>query len=583
LVKGRLREAWTELESAAGSFLQTRCGSTAEQLLGAGSGNQRNNGTSTEPKRGRLHFDNFVDQNKITATSDKESVLYRIKLDEARGSVSKGAYQVIEAPYAAGAEACFVGHINFRAIDAAQADKIKDCIQIGLRWITNLGANCNVGFGRLLDAQITDTQYSSPALQYIPAPTGAEKFDLEIIPQTPFGITRRRVADNLFESEMIIPGAVLKGCLAHTWRSLLGDDPDGEIQAGYDSSRSELCEHFHNIRFTHAFPANENQQARPVTAPLSLVKAHNDKLYDVALFDRPVLIGKQNEPMEWIAPAFAIDWKDNREVQQLFGWANPKRELRVRTAIDSTRRKAKDEQLFAYELIVPDGVAWHASVDISAITDPTTRRKVEQQLLGLLAYGLHGLGKTKAQANVVIRDIGSNPSVYPSRHDPQIDPQTNEQYWIVTLQTPTILCDPQEVNSSGLFDAYRKTWDELSSSTVQLKHFFARQVLSGGYYLYRRFMKPDEYYPYFLSEPGSVFMLAAVQNRESEAQDCIKDWLAHGLPLPSYAQPGSRHDSLPRNDWRNCPYLREGGYGEIAVNLDVHWDKRPQPQEVKQL
>jgi CRISPR/Cas system CSM-associated protein Csm3 (group 7 of RAMP superfamily) len=593
LVKGRLREAWTELESAAGQFLQTRCGLTMKQLLGSGSGNQQNYSTSIEPRRGRLHFEHFVDHSKGAATFSQGPVRYRIKLDEARGSVSKGAYQVIEAPYATGEEASFVGQIHFRARDASDVEKIKDCIQIGLRWITNLGANCNVGFGRLLDAQVTDVQQSTDVQPATVTATGAEKLELEITPQAPFCVSRRRVADNLFESEIIIPGAVLKGSVAHTWRTLLGDDPDGEISAGYDPTRPELCEHFHLIRFTHAFPSQAGQQSRPVTAPLSLVKAH-EELLDVALFDKPILIGKQNglNRNEWLAPAFAIDWKDDTDVRESFGWANPKREMRVRTAIDATLRKAKDEQLFAYEMIVPEDLVWHSSVDLSAITDSELRQRVEEQLLGILAhqrdgqrdaYALRGLGKTKTQANVSIQAAGSTPPKCVSNRTPQINSQTQEQFWIVTLQTPAILCDSQEVNSGGLSRAYQQAWDELSSSTIQLKHFFAQQSLSGGYYLYRRFMKPDEYYPYLLTDPGSVFVLAAVQGNESEAQACIDDWFEHGLPLPEFSLPRGRHDDLPPNDWRNCPYLREGGYGEIAVNLGVHTELSPQPQEVKQL
>jgi hypothetical protein len=44
---------------------------------------------------------------------------------------------------------------------------------------------------------------------------------------------------------------------------------------------------------------------------------------------------------------FAIDWKNGGSVQAEFGWAELQRELRVRTAIDRERRRAKDDQLFA--------------------------------------------------------------------------------------------------------------------------------------------------------------------------------------------------------------------------------------------
>lgn len=578
LIKGRLREAWTELESAVGNFLPARCGLTIEQLLGHGSGNQQNDELSTQPKRGRLHFEDFVDHHKSRTSSGQEQVRYRIKLDEARGSVSRGAYQVIEAPYAVGEEASFVGQIRFRAKDAGDAQKIRDCIEMGLRWVTNVGANCNVGFGRLLDVQVTDRPAATANPASVTA-TGAERLEIQIAPLSPFCVSRRRIADNLFESDIFIPGAVLKGCVAHTWRTLRGDDPDGEINTGYDLTRAELCEHFHSVRFTHAFPARRSQRSRPVTPPLSLVKlqAHEGALYDLALFREPILIGEPNgsNRTKWIAPSFDIDWKDDSDVRQLFGWANPTRELRVRTAIDPNRRKAKEEQLFAYEMIVPDDVIWHAAIDLSAITDLSSRKKVEEQLVGLLMNGLRGLGKTKAEATVSVSPAGSAPPIHASDPAPRIDAQSQQHSWIVTLQTPALLCDPEDVKSNGLLEAYRRTWDKLSSFTLHLEYFFARQSLSGGYYLYRRFMKPGEYYPYLLTDAGSVFVLSALPGKEPEAQTCIKDWLTHGLPIPELTLPVIKDDSLPHDDWRNCPYVREGGYGEIAVNLETHQTMRP--------
>lgn len=589
LVKGRLREAWTELGTVTDDFLQRRCGFSLEQLLGDGSGNQQNEGVSTEPKRGRLHFENFTDISSRVSAPSEGKVRHRIKLDETRGSVSKGAFQVIEAPYSGGEEVSFVGQIHFRAADADSAEKVKDSIRIGLRWITNVGANCNVGFGRLLDVEIAEVHYAPLTAAITSRTMGADRFDLELNLLSPFCISRPRVADNLFESETTIPGAVLKGSLAHTWRALRGDDPDGDIGPGYDPSRPELSEYYHLVRFTHAFPAEEGQQSRPVTPPLSLVKVRNRKefgeeLFDVALFDQPILISQpvENGQLEWLPPAFSIDWKEALDVKRLFGWANPKRELRVRTAIDPARRKAKEEQLFAYEMIVPEGVGWHARVEVDAIPS-AARQKAKEQLLALLTQGLSGIGKTKAQADVSIRTGETIQPTVLSNAGPKIDPATQDRIWIVTLQTPAVLCNAQKILTDGLFEAYRQAWDQLSDSSVRLKSFFARQSLAGGYYFYRRFMRPGAYYPYLLTESGSVFALTLTANREHEAQATLDDWLAHGLPVPDFDMPQARYESLPRSDWRNCPYVREGGYGEIAVNLDIHWDKRPNAPGVKQL
>ena len=42
-----------------------------------------------------------------------------------------------------------------------------------------------------------------------------------ITPRSPFCIARRQVSPNLFESDDVIPGGVIKGCVASTWDALL--------------------------------------------------------------------------------------------------------------------------------------------------------------------------------------------------------------------------------------------------------------------------------------------------------------------------------------------------------------------------
>jgi hypothetical protein len=546
LIKGKLRQAWEELHVAVGVAFAPN----TQQLLGDQSGDSQNDMTSVDPIRGLIHFEDFVDCSSRTV-----DIRYRICMDEERGSVSKGAYQVIEAPYAAGERVTFTGRIRYRAPDQRAASGIKRYVETGLKWIPSIGAERTTGFGRLIDVSVSNPIASNP-YALARTVTGDKKLELGILPQSPFCLARRRVSHNLFESDTVIPGSALKGSLASSWRTLLGLPPNGAVIPAMDGSRLELCRNFEKIRITHAFPAQLNQSARPVTAPLSLVKA-NGQLHDIALFSGPILIGIP--PM---APEFSIDWKRDGDVRELFGWGNPERELRVRTAIDPLRRKAKDEQLFAYEMVVPKGMGWHCQLDLDEVPEED-RAKVEAQVCDLLNQGLHWLGKTKSYVKV---DILAKGLVSP-KHLSQTAPR--DDVWILTLQTPALLCDPTRLMQTSLLSTYDEVWSQFSAGALRLKHFYASQSLAGGFYLYRRFQPQRGYTPWLLTDAGSVFVLEAASGQQIQAQACIDKWMAHGLPLPEWAE--MRYG----NHWASCPFLHEGGYGEIAVNLDIHWSLRP--------
>lgn len=554
LIKGRLRQAWNELHSAVGASYQP----SLTNLLGESSDHPQARPTAVDPLRGSLYFDDFTNQadkkdDVLILEKKGDDTRYRIGIDGERGAVKKGFYQVLDAPYKVGESVKFSGAIRFSASDATSANNIKREIEIGLRWITSLGAERSVGFGRLLDVKVSAPQQATIAVKQ--SATGATTLSLKLSPNAPFCLSRRRIDPNLFESDTIISGAAIKGSLAGSWRALLGETPNGVITPTLDPTRLELCRNFEKIRFTHAFPAG--QAARPVTAPLSLVKA-GVKFYDVAQSPKPLLL--RDEKDELVAPEFAVDWKDKilGAVQKDFGWAELDRELRVRTAIDSNRRKAKDEQLFAYEKIVPQDVNWYCQIDLGRVPDGE-RRAVEGQLLDLLANGLRAIGKTKARVTVEV-----NATAIPARHPSKNVPQNG--VWIVTLQTLALVCDQTKVIELGLLTAYKEVFSQLSGNSLALQHFFARQSLAGGEYLWKRFQAHNQYSPWLLTDAGSVFVLKAEPGQDSAAQKCIDNWLANGLPLPERVK--DRH-------WTNCPYLPEGGYGEIAVNLDIHWANYP--------
>jgi hypothetical protein len=277
---------------------------------------------------------------------------------------------------------------------------------------------------------------------------------------------------------------------------------------------------------------------------------------DVALRDEAFL--RLDETGLLCAPAFQIDWKDDSDVKKAFDWPELSRELRVRHQHDMETRRAKDEQLFAYDMVAPhEGVAWQARVDLSHVPQDA-KPHVWGGLKVLLELGFLGIGKTKARSGgVVVATCTSEPI------------SAKVDCFVVTLQTPAFLCDPnpaRKSNVGSLPDHYKEIWAEISklqnngTQCLEMVRFFARQSLFGGY-LGQRFGKGKPYNPFLLTAAGSVFVLKAVDGMQEEAQAVLADWQNHGLPLPSWVK--DRYG----DNWKENPFVPENGYGEVAVNL----------------
>jgi hypothetical protein len=533
-------------------------------LLGEKTGDEDTPQGSPEPHRGILYFSDFLCEKEA---SSQPPIKSRIKIDPVRGAVARGALQDIEAPFASGEKVIFTGTISYIAKDVSQGNDIKAQIEKGLRWITSLGAERTSGFGRLIGVRVEAQERNLGFRQGTAVSGRSNIIGLVLRPRSPFCVAKRRTVGNLFESEDMLSGSVIRGALATTLKTIL--NRSGDVDGSIPQPWKELGEHFNAIRFTHAFPVasaqNEGVCLRPVFPPLSLVKTgEENQFFDVALRDGPGLIGQPPK-----APLFSVDWKESDDVRKYFGWGHCNRELRVRTAVDRRSRRAAENQLFAYEMVVPDGHQWLGYANLSQIGDDDIAKKVESQLRALLEQRLRNIGKTKTTADVLTQNVQP---LFPS----SLTPLEPENRWVITLQTPAILCNPLELDEmSGkdeLRQTYEKVWDDLSDSKLKLVRYFASQSLAGGWYLIRRFQPNRPYNPFLLSNAGSVFVLAATADI-AEAKEVIETWLKNGLPLPPWAK--KRYG----DSWRSCPFLPADGFGEIAVNLPCHRDKYP-PEEM---
>ena len=569
LISGKIRQALEELDDAIKT--ETKPDWFAPDLnnwLGQVSENNF-------PKTKRLFFSDFV----YDGDEPDNKTRYRIKIDSNRGAVEKHQIVMIESPFISGESYTFKGQVQFFS-SKHTVDAIKIHINVGLKWLSHLGAFRSIGFGQVLQAEISDVT-TLPISEPSPTNINSEinRIGLCIHPEHPFCLAGKPNTDNLFESEAIIPGGAIKGCIATTWNHLL-DKQSGKIDTeAEDTKFKELRENFSKIKISHAFPGHI-QNTRPVVAPFSLVKTSKEgPLYDVAQLTGPALINN-------LPPDFAVDWKDTQDTLNDYpwpyirfkdwGWDSLESELRIRTAIDRDALRSAEEQLFAYQQIAPEKpsengiikVNWYSELDLSQIDNPQ-KSIVLEQLKVICSQGLIGLGKTKTplQLDFLTQADKIKPTI-PSYLTP-----LEHNTWLVTLQTDTLLGNPENLNETSgreeLHKMYYDAWQEISNEKLSLLRYFARQKISGGNHRQHTMRSADNntYRPWFLTEAGSVFVLQSNDTDADNIRKMLEDWLSNGLPLAKSAINWYRLKENKTQFWRYTPYVPENGYGEIAVNL----------------
>ena len=590
-VRGKLRQALEELADFNGGADQAAIANLVAFWFGP-----RRGSNDTDLERGALNFSDFVHP----IPRDDSSTRTRIRIDSDTGSVQERMMVVLDSPFQVGEEASFVGEIRCICGSAEQAEATVKYVLAGLRWVRQIGAERTVGFGRVQSVELSEltiselAPHSKSARADIPKcfdslfavthsqrqvnyrwsappvmPQQNTRYAMRIRPRGPFCIAGQRPGDNLFDSEVVISGGVILGVLATMWR-LASDAPPTQytVEPRAGGKWNTLAKNFAKLTFTHAFPSGMGTNIRPCVSPLSLAAAEPwpsdipDTLYDIALCTRPRLI-PETQSNTHRPPVFQPDWKTHvvgKEADKMSGWTDVPRQLRVRTSIDANTLRAADEQLFAYQMIVPDQHEWLAFLDLRDVPG-MERSAVLTELKQLLAAGLGPLGKTKIDAEV---NFEPATNVHPKwASDPNPLPSGE---WVVTLQTPAVLCaadDLRDPTGDGLHKGYQATWDELSGGAFRLQRFFARQSLSAP-----RFAgqlpknSAGQYYPFVLTDAGSTFVLKAVADTTA-AQAKIEEWLAMGVPVREELLSGTA--TAP--DWQRCPYLNRHGYGEISVNL----------------
>jgi hypothetical protein len=509
-IKGKLRE------SLAMSGLDS---GKVEALFGKASPDE----SLYDSHPGNLRFSAFIAQD-----TGSPALHTRIKVDDASGSVERGALLVEEMPFGFGQQAIFTGRIS----SLNDCPDLENILHRAFGFLTHIGSNRSIGYGKFLSVTIEKISTQQPSLSI---PDGDILLPLTISPEGFLCITKHKIGGNLMESDDVIPGNMLAGAIMATAKHL-----------GHDATLKSC---FNDITFRHAIPCHPSAE-RPQAMPLSLVQ-HEKKFYDCV---SSTAITAHNEE----APAFATDWKTTALAEERYPRVRPFRELIVRTAIDSEKGTAdrgegeREGKLFAWEVIHPfDGenkpIVWKSLLRIPASITPEQRHALADTLTHL-SY----LSKSKVDANVTLGKAIAPPTVK----------CTQGETLSICLQSPALLADPwrQEKQSGGIsaedmHALYAKIFEKILPS-LKLVRFYTQQHMAGGAFLWHHFQnKRQDYYPWILTTPGSVFTFTVED--ETSAQAALTAALISGLPLP----PHHKDDT-----WQTNPYIPANGFGEIRIH-----------------
>ena len=589
LIKGRLNDAWLDIEeqlALADVNLRTsamaRVRIDRDGFLGVGADESKKRQlTPGHGQRGRLIFSD------LTASGSAEySRQTRVKIEALRLSADEQMLVELDAAGAPGERITFAGTLD-ADLPEDQAENARSAVEAGLRWITAIGGLTGAGFGTVLDARVTRSVASKSG--HIPIAVG-DHLDLALSADRAICVMGHTpVHQNIFESLEHIPGNVLKGALASSALRHAGLHGHTILteqvllsHGTTDQSLLMLARHFGSIRIRHAFPGPIDG-VRPRVIPLSLFRADTYTgvpPLDAALLNGPTLI-------DGLAPAFSPDWKDSDNEKAHLGWfrsmSNPpgaspvSRRLRIRTAITRATRRATDKALFAHERVdLADGYAWRTEIDMLGVGDPAERQHVISAIASLLADGIGPVGKSKAFLRASEHQSTPTPTVDSLReiHGP-ID-SAGRFMFLVVLQSEALLGSPETFARRGAFAMYEEAFSALSNSLLDLRRVFAQQQLAGGSWLHDKFRRPRglPYSPYLLSRSGSVFVLEMSTAQPTAIFDLIDRWRSSGLPLDSAAREFYAIDSTDE-PWSQCPFLPENGYGEVAINQQLHLDWQP--------
>lgn len=537
LIRGNIVHVLREMRGAMANAVSARLSELDQVIrwLGAKSGDAYAEGPigSLEPLRRAIRFDDLR-----LGKASKGRTITRIKLDSETGSVEHGSLQVVASPLDIGELGEFSGAITFD-LDDDEARIAAEWVQRALEFVPAIGALKGAGFGRIAGVTLTLPEpWVSTVAVPKPCYSGSDpnrcvRFALSF--DRPFLVASEAVSGNLFRSAIDVPGAAIKGALANEIkrRGLLP-----RLDAALDK-----------LVIRHAKPSAREYPARPRAIPLSLYAINGHELRD-ALVDDPVVSGARGDYVE-----FQPDWKnggkaDTRARDQYGHTFNPSYDIRTRTKI-GRGGAAEDGMLFTQMAVIPGGHRWIGEIEQAGVAD-----RDFEAIMAVLSDGMHGLGKTHANARIEWLDA------QPRTATKQAD-NGGSEVWRIVLETDAILHGPEDA-AKPLMQHYRNYFIEaiavgggpkLAPAQLHLR-FYASQRWVGGYQARRFPQGPGQhYYPQLVTIAGSVFELTLPLG----CAPAMERFVQLGLPLPSTVGVGKKHQ------FERSAFNPENGYGEVSI------------------
>ena len=499
-------------------------GVSVPALFGKGSIEGGNTaGEMDAPERGALIFSDLVGPKP-----DSGQETTRIAIDDETGAVGRGMLQVIELAAPPGKSCEFAGTVILRLPDSAAADRAEKALEKALRLIPAIGAIKSAGFGAVDPATSVFKRVSAAPLR--PAAGVAPPHDRPLVFNVTFDrpilVDSRRVTDNMFAGSTIVPGAAFKGAVAERLR-LAGLAPD----------KGDLGKALAATRFSHAFPmlgAERGDRALPMSAVVTTGSGFSD-ISGWAKDIAPLSDGE--------AADFLVTAKDDVKAKARQVLRRPKTEIRrlarTHVKIDGAALVADDSALYSTEMVATGDRIWRMSVDFGDVADEESAKII----FAALSEKIDGIGRTGATATLKQIDAGHAP-------------WTPSGAVTLVLETPAVLFDGKTAANS-MHDRYAAYFRDKLGGAV-LENFFARRRMAGGYQATRYRAYGKAYYPFILTEAGSVFRLSLPDNA---ARDAVAKALRIGLPVADL------HDKAV--DWTTCPFVPGNGYGEISEGIPL--------------
>jgi hypothetical protein len=535
-VKGLMRAALRTLADAK----HTKAIGLEASLFGGESPRASDGAQQDTPNRGELIFSD------LSAPQSDRSSLSRVAIDPGTGAAKAGALLVIELCAPLGHCVEFTGKIIARGKAAANTDLVS-LLDACAKLIPFAGAMKTAGFGEVTAAEVTvDTKGSRatpPANHALPGSVGErpDRVTYCVTFDRPVLVDAQHEADNVFSGSATISGAAIKGALARTLE-LSGSTVTAD--------RDALGEALSQIRISHAVPVDaaykptvhvfpDSMIADPVTGTIrDALLAPKDKA--------PLINGR--------APLFPLDWKQKwfGSAANQLGWpefAEPEKLPRGHVRIGKGYI-AEDAALYvdaarAHLKRNPDGDGWAPQQWLLTLDRNDAGLTHFKTVCETLEAGIDGVGSTAATATFKLPANHSAAGVDPCPVAGETD------LWAVTLLTPALLLDPR---NGTPHDQYAHYWEQASGG--KLETYFGRQRLAGRYLSTRFRIYGTAYYPFILTEPGATFLL------KGDLRTKLTEFLRSGLPLPKV--------NGVDLTWRNCPFVPQNGFGQIAVNHIDH-------------